>query len=311
MDRRRFVELSAAGVPAVVALSSASCVPQLRRADSFGSPQPLASPQLDTYLLTMDRGLNRLATERVLKPQAAAAQGGHAGVADAQVADANDALARAALRTLFAVGMLGDLPYENQIDGRVQERLWSLAPEIDETTSAMHRHLELRTSSEWADLQVRLQHRRNPAMEIVEQLSNGAEEMGLSRRRRLHTRALITQTSLRLRSQPPEVVVAEYLDQTRRVMESRAMDVMAQRNLAARLGEAAFWNEREAARRETPRGLKTLGWGLAIFAGSAVIVAAGGFIAVFGMTAGAIVMLVGLVQLALSSGRSASQLPDS
>jgi hypothetical protein len=175
----------------------------------------------------------------------------------------------------------------------------------------MRTHLELRTSSEWADLQVRLQHRRNPAMEIVEQLSNGAEEMGLSRRRRLHTRALITQTSLRLRSQPPEVVVAEYLDQTRRVMESRAMDVMAQRNLAARLGEAAFWNEREAARRETPRGLKTLGWGLAIFAGSAVIVAAGGFIAVFGMTAGAIVMLVGLVQLALSSGRSASQLPDS
>lgn len=289
MDRRRFVELSAASVPAAVALSSASCVPQLRRADSFGVPQALGSAELDTYLLTMDRGLDRLASQRILNPEAA---------------DADDALARASLRTLFAVGMLGDLPYENQVDDRVQERVWSMSGEIDETTSAMRTHLELRTSSEWADLQVRLQHRRNPAMEIVELLSEGASDLGLSRRRRLHTRALITQASLRLRSQPPEVVVAEYLDQTRRVTESRAMDVMAQRNLAARLGEAAFWAEHDAARRESPRGLKMLGWGLAIFAGSAVIVAVGGFVAVFGMTAGAIVMLVGLIQLAISAGRN-------
>jgi hypothetical protein len=285
MDRRDFLKLTTSAAPGALVLSSASCAPVM--GVGAGSPRPLQEADLGGYIAGLDRGLERLSSSRVLGPRAPSG---------------DEALARASLRTLFAVGMLGDLPYENQVDSTVQERLWQLAPEIDATTDGMRNHLELRTSSQWADLQLKLRHRRNPAMEIAGLLDNPAADLGLSRRRRLQTRALITEASMRLRSQPPELVVREYLEQTRKLEASDAMDVIARRNLAAHLGEAAFWNEHAALQQTTPRGLRTMGWGLGVFLASAVIVAAGGFIAVFGMTAGAIMLLVGLVQLAIDGG---------
>ncbi len=294
MDRRKFIEIGAgAGAAGIVSLSSASCAPALPQMGSLGGSPGKSRQDLDLHLATLDRGLGLLAEANL------------AGSPTWPGYQEKNQLTRDALRTLYFSGMLGDLPIESQIAPQVQQRLWQMAPEVDSTVASMTDYLEHLTSSEWAELQLFLRYRNNPAMVLAEELTDHAAMHGMSRSRRLQTRAIITNTALRLRSQPPEAVVGEYLETMRKTADSDAVDAMARRNLAARLSEEAFWRHQDAASlplaQPTPRGLRTMGWGLVIFAAGAVVVAAGAFDGVFVMTAGAVVMLVGLIQLLINA----------
>lgn len=290
MDRRRFIEIgTGTGAAGIVSLSSGACAPVFLQTGDLGGALGGSRIDLDLHLSTLDRGLGLLAEANL------------AGRPTRPGDPAKNQLTRDALRTLYFSGMLGDLPVESQIEPKVQQRLWRMAPEVDNTMASMTDYLDRVTSSEWADLQLFLRYRNNPAMVLAEELTDHAAMHGMSRSRRLQTRAIITSTALRLRSQPPEAVVGEYLEKMQKMADSDGMETIARRNLAARLGEEAFWRAQAAAIRTesqgTPRGLKTMGWGVIIFAAGGVIVAAGAFPGVFVMTAGAVVLLVGLIQL--------------
>ena len=288
MDRRSFID-AGAGAGLLSALTLAQSSPLAGLAAPLTSGPAAAPEDLDAYLNTMDRGLDAIADGDLsdFLP------------GDARSLGDDAPLARGALRALYLTGMVGDLPYEMQVDPRVQDRLWRMAPEIDETVADMHARLDEVTSSEWVDLQETLRARSNPGMAIAEALTREGALAGMSRRRRLQTRAMITHLTLRLRGQPPDVVVEEYRDKVARVMDSDGFDAIARRNLAAELGEQTFWelSGRQAPEDGTPRGLKTLGWGVVITAAGAAVVVAGALPGVFVMTIGVVVMLVGLIQL--------------
>ena len=288
MDRRTFIDAGAgAGLLSALTLAQSSPLSGLTGPLTGG---PVAAPEdLDEYLDTVDRGLDTIAEGDM----ATFLPGDERSLGD------QTSLARGALRALYLTGMIGDLPLEMQVDRRVQDRLWRMAPEVNESVTSMLSHLDEVTSSEWVDLQETLRRPTNPGVAIAEALTRKGALAGMSRKRRLQTRAMITHIALRLRSQPPDGLVQEYKDKVSRVMDSDGFDAMARRNLAAELGEQAFWDlsGRQEPEGGTPAGIKTLGWGVAITGAGTVIVLAGAFPGVFVMTVGVIVMLVGLIQL--------------
>jgi hypothetical protein len=290
MDRRTFID-AGAGAMGALALTKTSVVHAL--SPSWVHPPATGPEDLGRYLETFDSGLEAI---------------GHGDLSsflpgETRTLGDRTPLARGALRAVYLTGMLGDLPIEMQADPRVQDRLWRMAPEVTTTMDAMTAHLDERTSSEWVDLQKTLRRRTNPGMAIAEALTREGAMAGLSRSRRLQTRAMLTHITLRLRSQPPDVVVREYRDKVERVADSDGTDAMARRELAARVGEEAYWQLRgqDPAERQSPRGLRTMGWGLAIAGVGGLIILAGAFEGVFVITVGAVVLLVGLVQLVLSA----------
>jgi hypothetical protein len=299
MDRRRFIELGAAVAPAgAIGIANTSCLHS--PTPSLGTGLSVPGPDLDSYLAVVDHGLDRLSTTRIVR------RPGLAGGITEEEWERRNQLTRGSLRALYLTGMLGDLPLESQADERVQQRLWQIAPEFDRTVSTMTDHLSSRTSSEWADVQRLLRHRTNPAIEISAALTDEGALFGMSRGRRVQTRALFTQAGLRLRSQPPDLVVQEYLTKMEKAAESDGMDALARRRVAAAAAESAFWRDIAPKNRlgRTPTGLKTLGFGVVIFGAGALIVSAGSDVGLIVATIGAITIIVGLIQLLVYAVRN-------
>lgn len=289
MERRDFLALCSAP-----ALAAGGCH------DAFGAPAfPLPSPpDMDEYVRRLDSGLERIGR---WEPSMGA----------------RDGLARSSLQAIFVTGMLGDLPLENQLDPRVQERVFRSTPLFDEAVDGMTGFLSSRTPEDLA----RAQHllRRSGTREaLIEQLDSEAERTGVSAARRSQTRRMLRQVTWQLANQPPSLIVGEYLHKVEKVAATDVQTEARQRRLAARVGEQAFWKLQERAsrasgstaptgRKKGNRGAKVLGIGLLVFAGGAALAAAAsesaaGVGGVIAATVGVVMIIVGLVMLLVDAG---------
>jgi hypothetical protein len=281
MDRRRFIGAGTASVLGMAAGAATS------PGAASASPLPPPPPDLDAYLRRVDAGMQELETWSISDRF----EGWSGDRAEA------DVLTRRIMQSLYFTGMMAELPLDMQIRPEVQDRIDAATPIMDEATERTLAFLRSRTPADLEQAQTALQD-GNVGARIVDRFDAMAVAAGVSERRRAHTRAILAQTEWRLRTQPPATVLGEYADKVERLTASDLMTEARTRELAARMGEDAFWQQAGSAReRRLSSGAKTMGWGLAIFAGGALIVAAGVFEGVFVMTVGAIVLLVGLIMV--------------
>ena len=298
MDRRHFLSRGAVGVSGILAARESSG--EAPREDTLPNvDQPALPPdEMDAYLTTMDAGAARLAAWPLHesfpglpadRPELAA-------------------VGRAAMHSLYMTGMFGDLPLENQVDQRVQDRLWDSQPAMDEALRGTEAYLAGRTATDLAAVRETLRSRPEVLRELIGIVDEEAGRSGVSDARRAQLRTLFTEVGWRLTNQPPELIVREYADKVERVTASDAQSEARRRWLASRVGEAAFWQAQESLRqRRISRGLRSMGIGAILFAGGYVLVTLGsrgrgndalvwiGLIP--GITGGSILLVVGLIIL--------------
>jgi hypothetical protein len=284
MDRRDFIITTTSSVLAVSGVGASAPIMRL-------PAKPVVMPQdMDDYIARVDAGMARIGQ---WSPTADLPN----FVGDRKAADE---IGRASMQSLFLTGMFSDLPIEGQLHPGMQDRVIAAMPVMDKAVDGISAFLRSRTEADKAAIQAALQD-WGAGVKVAAAVDREAAHIGLSEWRRSQTRSMFAHAEWRLRTQPPSLIINECL---RRVEKLSATDVTAaakQRALAARLGEAAFWRHAaERANRDARvgRGGKVLGIGVLIFAAGGLIVAAGGGAGVFVMTAGAIVIIVGLVMLA-------------
>lgn len=293
MERRDFLEKSSLlGGAGVISLASDALSPAVERMRALGRITPITPPDMDSYLALIDRGMEHLATFDLDQRLSVEPTG----------LERERELARKSLRTLYLTGMIRDLSTECQLHPGVQARLWAAVPEINDAVLSMTEFLSGLTETEKADLQAALRDDSNPAMQFSEALTDGGADWGLTMQRRLQTRGLVAHVAWRLRHQPPDLVIGEYLEKVEKVKASSGHDAALQRKLGARLAEEIFWAGQEALPEEeegrgTPWGLKVMGIGLLTFGAGAALVGAGADAGLIIGTLGVLAFIVGLFAL--------------
>ncbi len=292
MDRRDFLTGSAGAAAAMT-------VRPLQTVSAGGATDTVVEPPADMgdYVVRVDAGLDRIGRLSL---------DANARNVPADVA-ASTRLAEAALQSLFMTGMLGDLPIHQQLDERMQARVERMTPVFDEAVDGMTAYLDSLNS---AGLESAATNLRRPGTlaRIVDTIEREAGRTGVSAPRRRQLREMLDHVAWRLTHQPPSLMVTEYLDKVDRASESDIERESRQREIAARVGEDLFWKDderRSPRKRRQSRGAKVFGIGIVTFAASAGLVALEAYPFVFGMTVGAVMMIVGLIILLSSVG-----LPD-
>jgi hypothetical protein len=321
MDRRDFLKSTAAAGLAGATVGTA-------RPARAELPPPASPPaDLDRFLSRFDLGLTAIDRGGLLAgllPAGARLEGPQA--------KAGEALFRQSLRTLYAAGSFLELAPADQLHPGVQSRMVRLLPEIDLAVASHQRLLAGLGADDHAMLQRHLRRDPELPMRLAEVLDDAAIANGLAPSKRGRLRLAATEVSLRLRSQPPSLLIGEYLDKVRRVQERDSGVGSTERAFMARMGEEAFWEYRSWSEREalawrerlaasgsagdapvedqglSPRssarameGAKLLGIGLVVGGLCAVTQLNGMNILVFGVTVGVVFMLVGLVYLLVAA----------
>jgi hypothetical protein len=219
-------------------------------------------------------------------------------------------LGRRSMQALFTAGLFRDLPVEGQLDPRVQDRLWSAQPLLDEAADEMTRFLESQSPARLERIRGTLRTRPEVLEGIIATLEEEVARSGISAARRAQLSTVMRDIGWRLGHQPPGLLVEEYLDKAERAIASDITTEVRQRWLTARLSEEAFWQAQESARdRRMSRGLRLMGIGALLFAGGLALVAIGENSDVLmviglvpGITGGAVTFIVGLIILLVGAG---------
>jgi len=238
MKRRDFIKAGAAtatvaGAAGAGAVLGSACG-GLFEGGSFEQGK-LPLPDMGEYIRTVDDGLHAIARKKVFDGE---------GEVDG-VSDYEKDLARRALSTLYLTGMFGDLPDEGQVHPAMQERLQRALPEMERTVYDMIDYLGAVSDEDAAALQRALRGRDNPAMEIAEWLDGEEWSIGVSQKRRLQTRTLLTHVVSRLKNQPPQLVFDEYIGKVERIEARTGTLEEVERELMARVGKQAFFERQQ------------------------------------------------------------------
>lgn len=298
MDRRDFLRRGAIGASGAVVGAGVPEPAKAARSRPVVVPPP---SDMDEYVRGIDRGVERLSEWPV-----ADRFPGFGG----DKARLND-LAQKSLHTLFVTGMFGDLPVDKQLHPAMQDRLWASQETMDQALEGMTDFLTSRSAEQLERVRGTLRDRPEVLEEIILTVDEEAERSGLSEPRRGQLRAMFNEASWRLKSQPPRLMVDEYVSKVERATASDIESQARQRWIAARYGEEIFWQAQESLRqRRISRGLKAMGIGALLFAAGVVLVSAsdndigsddGGLLLwiglVPGITVGSIMFVVGFIIL--------------
>lgn len=221
--------------------------------------------------------------------------------------------ARGALKSLFMLSFFRDLPEETRFNASVQQRMWRAVPEMESALAGMAKLLGDMTPAQMAGATARL--KADPGLpmrvcEVLDDTSRGA----VSRGRRAHLRTMAAEISFRLQHQPPSLVVSELVEKYEKSLRGAPPR-------DARIGETIRAARHEPLWRPAPppmrgdarlngedemspvvlTGLVVLGIGIVVFVGSgilALVLGSNGLPFLFGMTAGALLFVIGLIILA-------------
>jgi hypothetical protein len=154
--------------------------------------------------------------------------------------DEKDELFRQMLGSLLITQGFRDLPTETQLEPAVQERMWTHMDEIGETVFKVGELLASLDGSQRDKVQQYLRDRPTLPMAMGEALDTQAAAAGISVRRRLQLRKMMTQASFRLRNGDPGAIIDEYAQKVQKVRARTTTDAEALA-YAQQLGDKAFW----------------------------------------------------------------------
>ncbi len=233
VERRNVLKMGAAA--GVSGLASTGCA--TLGDGSLGTAAPPAMPDLDAFLARLDHGMRAIAAGNPLqdllpKSQIPAAPGGPPR--------AEDLLIKKTLRSLLMAGSFRDLSDAERAHPAVQARMHSSMAEMDEAVFGMTHVLESFTPSERARIREAIQSEPDIGMRIAESLDTGASNADISLQRRTHLRAIAAQLTWRLKNQPIETAMDEYIGKVKKVSARNGYSEELQRKLAAQAVTAAF-----------------------------------------------------------------------
>jgi hypothetical protein len=199
--------------------------------ESLFEDAKLPLPEMGEYLKKVDDGMKRIAKwdRRDDIPET-----------ELDRALEND-LGKKALRALYMAGMFGDLPDAGQVHPGMQARVERALPEMDEAVSEMAEYLSSLSDEQVEHAQQFLKGKDNPAMAIAQRFDDVETALGVSHRRRLQTRAFVTQVVSRLKNQPPRSVFDDYIGRVERLAARSGSVEKIERQMIARMGKDAFF----------------------------------------------------------------------
>ena len=321
MKRRELLKLGAAATAATAgsALGAPGCVSLPRALEGMAdvpSPESFLA-LLDRQLPVVDRAnfVDRFVTDKV----------GGARTPEVTTAVAEkDALFRRMLRSLLISQGFRDLPPETQLHPAVQERMLEHLDEIGGTVFAVSDMLASLDENERAGVRRALGEDPDLPMAIAGTIDHHASAVGISMKRRLQLRQMMSHSAFRMRHGDPGVVIDEYVSRIERYRPHGDRDPEAM-VLTERMGERAFWRYQkqlaaqgrplgppgaqaapavrpEVAAPSTIRwplitGAWTLGLGAVTFAASLAVLDTSNGLTLLGITFGAASIAVGFVFL--------------
>lgn len=223
MDRRNVLKLGA--VAGLGGLGGAGCATV--GDGSLGTAPPPILPDLEAFLARLDRGMAAIATGNPLKDLLPKSQ-------VAATPRPEDLLIKKSLRSLLIAGSFRDLNEAERAHPAVQARIQGSMHEMDEAVFGMTHVLEGFTPSERARIREAIQADPDIGMRVAEALDTDAATADVSLQRRAHLRTIASQLSWRLKNQPIETAIDEYVGKVKRLSARNGYSEETQRRLAAR-----------------------------------------------------------------------------
>jgi len=315
MKRREFVKTMAAGAAA----SASGCAGLGLGRLIPGAEMSMAA--MDRFLGRFDSGLLAIAQGSMFDEVTAVVGREHAERRRARFEHAEE-MGKRAMRSLYVAGMFRDLPEEARLHPGVQERMWRAAPEMEQSVHEMTETLDNLPEEKRMRIKRLLEERPDAVAGIGEAIDRRASEANIPLKRRLHLRRMMFEVGGRLRHSPT-LVIDEYVDKVRRVEAWSGDQAEIRRRLVARYGEDYLWQlekRSEEIRRgwqagnypsypgpddyktnDGPNpavvtGLVVMGLGIVVLATSGIVASRGGGMGgAYGMTAGGILVLIGII----------------
>jgi hypothetical protein len=205
---------------------------------SLGTAAPPLMPDLDGFLARLDRGMTAIATGNPLKDLLAKSHVPVSGAGGAPRPE--DLLIKKTLRSLLMAGSFRDLNEAERAHPAMQARIWGSMQEMDEAVFGMTHVLEGFSPSERAKIRETIQSDPEIGMRIAEALDTDAATADVSLQRRTHLRAIASQLTWRLKNQPIETAIDEYVGKVKKVSARNGYSEEMQRKLAAQVATTMF-----------------------------------------------------------------------
>jgi hypothetical protein len=203
---------------------------------SLGTAAPPLMPDLDAFLERLDHGMSAIATGNPLKDLLSKSHAASVGTAPRP----EDLLIKKSLRSLLMAGSFRDLNEAERAHPAVQSRILGSMQEMDEAVFGMTHVLESFSPSERARIRETIEADPDIAMRVAEALDTDAGTAGVSLQRRTHLRAIASQLAWRLKNQPIETAIDEYVGKVKKVSARNGYSEELQRKLAAQAATSMF-----------------------------------------------------------------------
>jgi hypothetical protein len=137
-------------------------------------------------------------------------------------------------------GSFRDLSEAERAHPAVQARIWGSMAEMDEAVFGMTHVLEGFTPTERAKIRETIQSDPDIGMRIAEALDTEASTADVSLQRRTHLRTIAAQLTWRLKNQPIETAIDEYVGKVKKVSARNGYSEELQRKLASQAATGLF-----------------------------------------------------------------------
>jgi hypothetical protein len=251
VDRRGFLRLSA--TLAALSATGGTALAAARRGGEPDAPSflpPLTDAELTAHLARLDDGLAQIAASPIFGGIVPPAQAARPEVR--RVVDNTDRLARRLVSSLYFVGMYNDLSPADRERPAVRQRVEREGPALDAAVFDGAAKLASLSDRELADLQRVLRETPDLDQAFADDLTSSAKELGVPFSQRLKTRKILRNLGERLRTQPPELLVGEYVDKVTKVAVRCGQESELERRFAAVAAADATWRLQSALAADPP-----------------------------------------------------------
>jgi hypothetical protein len=151
-----------------------------------------------------------------------------------------DEMFRRMVGTLLISQGFRELPEETQRESSVQARMWRHYEDIGSTVFEISDMLAELDPDQRKEVRKRLQERPDMPMDLGEALDERAARVGMSGKRRLQLRSMMSQASFRMQHGDPSSIIDEYVGKVTRLRESSERDASAL-DVSKQVGDREFW----------------------------------------------------------------------
>ncbi|WP_044965114.1 hypothetical protein [Sorangium cellulosum] len=240
MERREFLRVGTMAGAGAVAVGSSGCA----GLGVLAPPVIAFSPaDMQKYLDRLDHSMSAVSTTDAVAGMLPADVKNPFAASDPEFRK-GDLLFRKTVRSLLLAGSFHDLSEEDRMHPGMQERMWRSLGEMDDSMLGMNDMMANLTPTERADMARALRDDPDLGMRVVETLDAEGVKAGVPLSRRLQMRAIAVEACARLK-QSPSLFIDEYNTKVRKIAARQGSIEEAERRMAARMGEEAFFAYRD------------------------------------------------------------------